>query len=196
MADALTTELDAVNIILGAIGEAPVSTLSGTLPVDVSVAYSVLIEIRKRVLQIGWNCNTVDNVQLALDGSSNATIPPTALKVELSDLDAFGNYDLVQRGTRLFDKKNNTYVLTHAPKVNIVYMLSWDELPEQLRCYIALKAARVNQGRTLGAPELAGFTSTDENEALVIWREADADSSNYNLFNNDEGARFYMYRRQ
>ena len=196
MADALTTELDAVNIILGAIGEAPVSTLAGTLPVDVSVAYACLTELRKRILSSGWNCNTEDDVQLALDGSNHAVIPPTALKVTLSDGDAGrSTYDIVQRGTQLYDKKNHTYVFTRAPKCNIVYLLTWDELPEQLRAYVALKAARVNQSRTIGSPELAGFTQMDEMELLVIWREADADGAKYNLFNNADSARFYQYRR-
>ncbi len=49
MAVAATTELEAINIMLAAIGEAPVNTLTGSLPVDVKIAQSTLVEINKSV---------------------------------------------------------------------------------------------------------------------------------------------------
>ena len=58
MAVAATTELEAVNIMLAAIGEAPVSKLTGTLPVDVKIAQSTLVEINKAVQAEGWSFNT------------------------------------------------------------------------------------------------------------------------------------------
>ena len=44
-----TTELEAVNIMLAAIGESPVNTLTGTLPVDVKLAQTTLEEVNKEV---------------------------------------------------------------------------------------------------------------------------------------------------
>ena len=49
MAVAATTELEAINIMLAAIGEAPVNKLTGSLPVDVKIAQSTLVEINKSV---------------------------------------------------------------------------------------------------------------------------------------------------
>lgn len=195
MADALTSELDAVNIILGALGEAPVATLIGTLPGDVAVAYRTLTEIRKRILMLGWDCNTEKEVQLALNQDGEVVIAPTVLKIELSATGFPGDQEITQRGKRLYDKKNRTYVFASAPLVDQVVMLGWDELPEQLRIYVALKAARVFQARTLGAPELAGFTVQDENEARIAWLDADGDSANYNMLRNPQFARSYQYRR-
>ena len=40
-----TTELEAVNTILSTIGEAPLSTLTGSLPVDGTTAKNILNEI-------------------------------------------------------------------------------------------------------------------------------------------------------
>lgn len=195
MADALTSELDAVNIVLGAIGEAPVATLIGTLPGDVALAARTLTESRKRILMVGWDCNTEKEVQLALNQAGEAVIAPTTLKVELSATGCHSDVIITQRGTRLYDKKNRTYIFTSAPLVDQVVMLGWDELPEQLRVYIALKAARIFQARTLGAPELAGFTARDEAEAYVTWLDADGDSANHNILRNPQFARSYQYRR-
>ena len=55
-----TTELEAVNTILSTIGEAPLSTLTGSLPVDGTMAKSVLNEINREVLKIlSKNCNLI-----------------------------------------------------------------------------------------------------------------------------------------
>ena len=58
MAVAATTELEAVNIMLAAIGEAPINSLIGTLPVDARIAQSTLTEVNKSVQSEGWSFNT------------------------------------------------------------------------------------------------------------------------------------------
>ena len=58
MAIAATTELEAINIMLAAIGEAPINTLVGTLPVDARIAQSTLSEVNKSVQSEGWSFNT------------------------------------------------------------------------------------------------------------------------------------------
>ena len=62
-----TTELEAVNTILSTIGEAPLSTLTGSLPVDGTTAKNILSEIRREVKSAGWHCNTEDKVDLTSD---------------------------------------------------------------------------------------------------------------------------------
>ena len=57
---ALTTKLDAVNIMISVIGESPVNTLGGTsaVPVTVVQAESVLNETSKAIQSEGWHYNT------------------------------------------------------------------------------------------------------------------------------------------
>ena len=57
-----TTELQAVNTMLSAIGEAPVNSISGTNNVDVSVAKNILDETSLSIQSEGWNFNTEYNV--------------------------------------------------------------------------------------------------------------------------------------
>ena len=45
MTNANTTELEAVNSMLATIGEAPVNSITGTLPLDASLAKNTLNEI-------------------------------------------------------------------------------------------------------------------------------------------------------
>ena len=53
MTVAATTETEAVNIMMAAIGESPVNTLTGTLPADVVMARSTLTEVNKEVQSEG-----------------------------------------------------------------------------------------------------------------------------------------------
>ena len=43
-----TTELEAVNTLLHTIGEAPVNSLTGTLPIDATLANNTLSEVVER----------------------------------------------------------------------------------------------------------------------------------------------------
>ena len=53
-----TTELEAVNTMLSMIGEAPVNSLTGTLPLDATIAKNTLTEISREVQAAGWHYNT------------------------------------------------------------------------------------------------------------------------------------------
>lgn len=194
MADTLTTELEAVNVMLGTIGEAPINSLSGTLPADVSTAVAILKEVRRKVLALGWWFNIDYEVQSTLDGSNNIVLATNVLKAELSYADA--NITLVQRGVKLYNAKTQTYVFTQAPKLTLTLLLDWIELPEQARQYIMHRAARIFQARTLGAPELDSTASRDELMALAELKSADADAANHNIFNSHRMARLYNYRRR
>jgi len=52
------TELEAVNSMLAAIGEAPVSTLTGATQADVQMAINILRDVTREVQSWGWRFNT------------------------------------------------------------------------------------------------------------------------------------------
>ena len=53
-----TSELEAVNTILSAIGEAPVNSLTGSLPIDATQAQNLLKEISREIQAAGWHFNS------------------------------------------------------------------------------------------------------------------------------------------
>ena len=71
MTVAASTELEAINIMLASIGEAPINTLTGTLPVDAKLAQNTLSEINKEVQSEGWSFNTEIDVVLTRDSSND-----------------------------------------------------------------------------------------------------------------------------
>ena len=56
-----TTQLEAVNTLLHTIGEAPVNSLTGTLPIDATLALNTINEISREVQAAGWHFNSIEN---------------------------------------------------------------------------------------------------------------------------------------
>lgn len=174
----LTTELDAINTMLAAIGEAPVNMMDSGLP-DAGIAEQILTRTFRAVQARGWWFNHEVNYPLSPDVNDEIQLPANTLKV-----DSYGDdraLDVIQRGTRLYNRGDHTYTFTKTIKVEIVFLLAWDELPQTVRDYITVKAARIFQDSMLGSNALHAFKEADEREARAALNEADAESQDSNM---------------
>jgi len=184
-----TDELGAVNGMLSLIGMAPLNTLSGTNTADVSAARNKLSEISVRVQSKGWWFNREYDYPLNFNvGDGEITLASTIVDVDL-DTTQYSDVDVVQRGTRLYDRKNRTYVFTKNLKADVTILLPFDELPEQARTYIYIRAARIFQQSTVGSTERDGFSQEDEYDALSDFRAKDMENADHNIFNHYDVAR-------
>jgi hypothetical protein len=177
-----TTELEAVNTILSTIGEAPLSTLTGSLPVDGTTAKNILNEISREVQSAGWHFNSHYKVDLTRD--SNNKIPVGT--EELNNKYDKSSYDVVQRGSYLYNLAKNEETFTQDFTDNtLVYILDFLKLPEQARRYITIRSARVFHDRTLGANTIHKFSSEDEARSLAVMRQAEAHTGDHTIFDSD-----------
>jgi hypothetical protein len=175
----LTSQLESVNVMLGHIGESPINTLTGSLPISATTALAALNEVSKEVQSEGWHFNSEKNVTLSpVDGS--ITVPSDAVQVDTDDK----SLDIIQRGSVLFDRANNTTTFTKSIKVSLLRLLDWDSLPEEARRYITLRASRIFQGRTVGSRELEALIARDEYQARARLEESDYGSSDRTIFDN------------
>ena len=183
-----TTELEAVNTILSTIGEAPLSTLTGSLPVDGTMAKSVLNEINREVQSMGWHFNTHYKSTLSKDASGKVPIANNVLRVELDPYKhSKSDFDIVQRDGTLYNLSTNTDIFTQDFKdVTQVYLLDFTEIPEQAKRYITIRGARVFHDRTLGANTLHKFSLEDEAKSLVVLRQEEANPGDYTVFDSPE----------
>jgi hypothetical protein len=182
---ALTTKLEAVNIMISVIGESPVNTLSGTsVPVTVTQAVHALDETSKAIQSEGWHFNTEYDYPLVPDAiTSKITLPVNTLKVDL-DPELNTDTDAVQRGLKLYDRKNHRETWTKDLKAIITFELEFEELPEQFRHYISVKSARIFAARFLGSREIEGFALRDEIEAKARAIESDSENADRTIFDH------------
>ena len=181
-----TTELEAVNTILSTIGEAPLSTLTGSLPVDGTTAKNILNEISREVQSAGWHFNTQYKVDLTRDNNNKVPVGTDVVRVQLNDKYDKSSYDVVQRGTYLFNLAKNSETFDQDFTENtLIYLLEFEKLPEQARRYITIRSARVFHDRTLGANTLHKFSSEDEARSLSVMKQAEMATGDNTIFDSD-----------
>lgn len=176
----VSTELDAVNIVLDNIGETAVNTLTGSLPIDASKARSVLAEVSRSVQTKGWHFNT-EYRTMPPNGDGEIVFGSDVVKA-----DTYGSsstINVVLRGRKLFNRNEgeNTTVFTDNVKVVVVKLLDFADLPEAARYFITIRAARIHQQRSLGAESISGFNAQDESIAWTQLRAHDEEQADHNM---------------
>lgn len=178
-----TSKLEAVNTMLSAIGESPVNSLASGL-VDAELAESILDSTSRNVQSMGWHWNTEYNYKLSPLMDGTVLLPQNALRVDQSPNFGIGQYDLVMRGSKVYDRKNHTFTIGDSVELDIVFALDFEEMPEAARYYVTIRAARTFQDRVVGSSELHGFQEKDEQRALIDLRDAEADLADFTIFDN------------
>ena len=184
MAVAETTELECINIMLAAIGEAPINSLVGTLPVDARIAQSTLTEVNKSVQSEGWSFNTETDVTLTRDGSNHVNLPTNVLRVD-ANIHQHPTIDPIQRGLKLYDRQNNKYEFDEDLICTVVYFRDFNEIPEPARYYMNIKAARIFVDRLVSDQGLRTYTQQDEVRARAILMETDLANGDHNMLRGD-----------
>ena len=184
MAVAATTELECINIMLAAIGEAPINSLIGTLPVDARIAQSTLTEVNKSVQSEGWSFNTEIDVTLTRNVSNQINIPTNVLRVD-ANIHQHPTIDPIQRGLKLYDRQNNKFEFDDDLICTVVYFRDFNEITEQARRYINIKAARIFVDRLIGDQGLRTYTQEDETRARAILTESDYANADHNVLRGD-----------
>ena len=184
MAIAETTELEAINIMIAAIGEAPINTLVGTLPVDARIAQSTLSEVNKSVQSEGWSFNTEIDVTFTRDSSNQISLPTDILSID-ANIHHHPTIDPIQRGLKLYDRQNNKFEFDEDLICTVVYFRNFDEIPEPARHYINIQAARKFVDRLVSDQALRTYTQQDETRARAILMETDLANGDHNILRGD-----------
>jgi hypothetical protein len=179
-----TSELEAINLMLDVIGEAPVNTVENTGLIDVTTARQILKHTSREVQLIGWHWNTEKAFTLSPNVDVEVPLPANTLKVDSVYPDQ--TIDVVQRGSRLYDRENHTYAIGRSVKTDLVVFLAFEELPEAARSYITIRAARVFQERRTGSELVYQFNKSDELRAMAALHNAEADTADYNILSGSE----------
>lgn len=174
------TELDAVNNIIGTIGESPINSLETLQNVDAINALRILREVSRQEQARGWSFNTIEEHILTPDTYSK--------RIPWSDnylfLKGTNGEKLVRSGDNIKDLNNNQLVFNNPVTAKAVLLLSFEYLPEAMRSFIVTKAAYKFQSRYFGDDALTKVTQADMQEAWQYLMEYEVDNNDYNLLNH------------
>lgn len=177
---AYQAELDAVNDILGAIGESPANTLEGDANVDVVNARRILAQVNRLEQTKGWTFNIEEGAILVPDAWSNL-IPFMNTYLRLDGADG-NNY--TNRAGYVYNKTTKTDRFTSPITVDLVELKSFEEMPEAFRRYIITKAARRFNIQFFGDGDVDTVLGNDLAELTQLLNEYELDYGDFNIFND------------
>ena len=185
------TELPAINQILMACGQAPVTTLDETNP-DVAIAYQTLTEVSREVQSEGWTFNKEDHYEMTPDSSDEIVIPTNILQIDLTQSDA-GDKKAIRRNGKLYDKQNHTDKWTDdTVKVDVLWFFDWVDLPRPIQDYITSRAATITSSRIVGDNGQYQMLQQKEAYMRAMALEYETNQGDYSFFGEPDGAHPYV----
>lgn len=175
------TELDAVNNIIGAIGESRVNTLEGEPNVDVINARAILNIWSVQIQDRGWTFNVNESFQLVPDTFSGKIVwLPSYLRVTSP-----GGTPYVERDGFVWDRLGDTNQFTGRITVSMVQQVPFQELPLCFRQYVTALARKQFNNDYYGDPGIDMACDQIIARAEVSVNEYELDYGNYNLLSSD-----------
>lgn len=127
-------ELEAVQMLLRAIGSSPVNNLTVAHP-DMANARACINRLRKSVQKTGWWFNTDYNVVFQADASGEVRIPQEVTKFIPAEA------TFVKRGRKVYNSQTQTFNIgANVLALKTVRSLEWAELPASMQEYAAYLA--------------------------------------------------------
>lgn len=205
--------LDAVNEMLSAIGESPISDLASATQADVALAVNLLKGTTRSLCAEKWKFNTEFGLEISPEASTlswtgndgttdtlNVFLPPTGLaSFTLTPNKGMENLDVVIRKSKVYQVESanvlvfydralnrDGFVSTDYPYlyINPVWFLEFDDMPDSAKRYATIRAARQLAQRAVGSPDLSQFTDRDEALAYRALRQDQKLEDRYTIFDS------------
>jgi len=179
-----TTELEAVNEMLKAIGEIPVNTLDDLGFTDAAIARDTLRTKWRELLTRGWYFNRDSDYTFTPAADGRAVLPPNVMAVLPSNLE---ERTIVPRNGLLWNAtdRTDTYAQDSGPTMNVVWLFDFKNLPESARRLITVRAVTKFQTDQQGSEVNYKFTQDDERFALsTLLTEERLYEPKANMFND------------
>ena len=194
------TELSAVNSILGAIGQSPLTAL--TLNADgvfdnpeVSFIYNILRDSNVDVQNEGWHFNTERHVPYTPDSNGKIAIGSDVLRMDVTDAWTKREYDVVRRNGNLYDKYDHTDDWSDVTSIelDIVKLFAFTDLPMVFQRYTIYRASRIAATQLIVNPQLVQLLAQQEVAARAACVEYECNQGNHNMFGLPEDSVYTAY---
>ena len=190
---ALDTELSAVNSILGAIGQSPLTTLNFDNP-EVAMIYNLLRDANVDTQAEGWHYNTEKHLRFAIDANVRIAIGNDILSMDLHDNQARRTSNLVRRNGFIYDKQDHTDVFTADLDLDVVRLYNFEDLPVIFRRYITYRASRVAATKLVANPQLVKLLAQQEALARAALMEYECNQGDHSMFGFEDDTAYQTYQ--
>ena len=189
----LDTELSAVNNILGAIGQSPLTTLNFDNP-EVSFIYNLLRDANVDTQAEGWHFNTEKHVKYSPDTNGKIAIGDDILSMDLNDNEARRTYNLVRRNGFLYDKQDHTDVFTSDIHLDVVRLYLFEDLPIVFRRFVTYRASAAAATQLVANPNLVRLLTNQASLARAALQEYECNQGDHSMFGFPDDTAYQTYQ--
>ena len=189
----LDTELSAVNNILGAIGQSPLTTLNFDNP-EVSFIYNLLRDANVDTQAEGWHFNTEKHIKFSPDINGKIAIGDDILSMDLNDNEARRTYNLVRRNGFLYDKQDHTDVFTSDIDLDVVRLYLFEDLPIVFRRFITYRASAAAATQLVANPNLVRLLTNQAGLARAALQEYECNQGDHSMFGFPDDTAYQTYQ--
>jgi len=192
----IDTELSAVNNILGAIGQSPLTTLNFDNP-EVSLIYNLLRDANVDTQAEGWHFNTEYHVKYTPDSTTHKiAIGNDVLSLDHHDNQARRTYDFVRRNGFLYDKIDHTdeFADVESIDLDVVKLHSFENLPIMFRRYVVYRATRMAATQLVSNPELVRLLAQQEALSRAALMEYECNQGDHSMFGFEDNTAYQTYQ--
>ena len=167
------------------VGESPVNTLDTQSP-EVAIAQTTLRQVVREVQAEGWAFNTEYEVEFKPDDDDLVILSDAILQIDINRYKHNDNYDVIKKDGKLYDRytRSNTFTDVDTLYCDVVWMYSYEDMPQTFKDYCTTRSTRVAVGRMVSDPAFAKAMQQDEVVARSAAIEYDTRQADYNIFNN------------
>jgi len=192
----LDTELSAVNSILGAIGQAPVTSINYDNP-EISFIYNLLRDANVDTQAEGWHFNTEKHVKYSPDSvTGKIAIANDVLQLDVSNGWTRREYDVVRRNGYLYDKIDHTDDFSDIESIDldVIKLQNYEDLPIIFRRYITYRASRMAATQLVANPNLVKLIAQQEALSRAALMEYECNQGNHSMFGFPENTVYQTYQ--
>ena len=194
------TELSAVNSILGAIGQSPVTTISGNTNPEISFIYNLLRDANVDVQNEGWHFNRENHIKQVTGTDNKIVIDASYIRIDNAD-EWDKTRDFVRRKDsdglwKIYDKVNHTFEFPNDDHffVNVIRLYNFDDIPAPFQRYITYKAAGRAAVQLVANPQLQQMLGVFETQGRASCMEYECNQGDHNYMGWPDESAYQSYK--
>ena len=198
------TELSAVNAILGAIGQSPISQLkdptTGVIAnanPEIQFIYNLLRDANVDTQSEGWHFNRERHVTFSKDTNNKIAISDDIVKIDLPDNWSRRHYNFVRRGGYLYDKITHTDTFTDmgtSIELDVIRLYNYEDLPPVFKRFITYRASRMAATQLVANPQLVQLLGSQEALARASLMEYECNQGNHSMMGFEDETSYQTYQ--
>ena len=201
----IDTELSAVNSILGAIGQAPITALNTQTTTtsdssqisenpEIAMIYNLLRDANVDTQSEGWHFNTEYHVPFKPNSDKKIAIGDDILSMDLHDNQARRHHNLVRRNGFIYDKIDHTDEFDGDLDLDVVKLYNFEDLPIVFRRFITYRAMAAAATQLVANPNLVRLLTNQASLARAALQEYECNQGDFSMMGFPEGTAYQTYQ--